>query len=86
MLPASVWVGCAFLNPGIVSSLDLKGGAFRTPYLVVDLGLKKIHLDYKTSRCTDEHGNQFRYLAKVKDTRDAQLRRGAWDGYLVRAQ
>jgi hypothetical protein len=49
-----------------------------------DLGLKKIHLDYKTSRRTDQHGNQFRYRAKVKDTHDAQVGRWAWDVFLLR--
>lgn len=43
------------------------------------LGLKVIELDYKTSGRTDRYGNQFRYRAKVKDTRDAQLGRWAWD-------
>lgn len=43
------------------------------------LGLKVIDLDYKTSRRTDQNGNQFRYRAKVKDTNDAQLGRWAWD-------
>jgi hypothetical protein len=50
---------------------------------VKDLGLKTIYLDYKTSRRVDEHGNRFRYRAKVKDTRDAQLGRWAWDVFLV---
>jgi hypothetical protein len=50
---------------------------------VKDLGLKTIHLDYKTSKRVDEHGNGFRYRAKVKDTRDAQLGRWAWDVTLV---
>jgi hypothetical protein len=48
-----------------------------------DLGLKLIDLDYKTSRRTDQYGNQFRYRSKVKDTRDAQLGRWAWDVFLV---
>jgi hypothetical protein len=48
-------------------------------------GLKVLHLDYKTSRRTDEYGNQFRFRAKVKDTRDAQLGRWAWDVFLSSA-
>lgn len=43
------------------------------------LGLKTIELDYKESKRTDEHGNQFRYRAKVKDDHDAQRGRWAWD-------
>lgn len=50
---------------------------------VKDLGLKAIYLDYKTSKRVDEHGNRFRYRAKVTDTRDAQLGRWAWDVLLV---
>lgn len=46
------------------------------------LGLKTIELDYKESRRRDEHGNWFRYRAKVKDNRDAQLGRWAWDVFL----
>jgi hypothetical protein len=48
-----------------------------------ELGLKSIDLDYRQSRRTDEHGNKFRYRAKVKDTHDAQLGRWAWDVFLV---
>lgn len=49
------------------------------------LGLRTLHLDYRTSRRVDQHGNQFRYRAKVKDTNDAQLGRWAWDVFLVRS-
>ena len=31
----------------------------------------------------DRYGNSFRYRSRVKDTRDAQLGRWAWDVYLV---
>jgi len=48
---------------------------FRLP----QLGLRKIHLDYETSRRVDEHGNQLRWRARVKDANDAQLGRWAWD-------
>lgn len=49
------------------------------------IGLKTLELDYKESRRSDQYGNQFRYRAKVKDTRDGQLGRWAWDVFLVRA-
>ncbi len=44
-----------------------------------DLGLKVIELNYKVSNRIDRHGNRFRYRSKVKDNRDAQLGRWAWD-------
>ncbi|MGH9940833.1 MAG: hypothetical protein ACRD9R_00550 [Pyrinomonadaceae bacterium] len=49
------------------------------------LGVAKIELDYRQSRRTDEHGNRFKYRAKVKDARDAQVGRWAWDVFLVTA-
>jgi hypothetical protein len=48
-----------------------------------ELGLAEIELDYKESKRTDEHGNQFRYRAKVKDVKGAKVKRWAWDVYLV---
>jgi hypothetical protein len=48
-----------------------------------ELGLKTLDLDYKESKRTDQHGNWFRYRAKVKDVNDAQVGRWAWDVFLV---
>ncbi len=47
------------------------------------LGLATIYLDYKMSRRTDRHGNQFKYRAKVTDDRGAQIGRWAWDVFLT---
>jgi hypothetical protein len=47
------------------------------------LGLARIDLDYKESRKTDDHGNRFRFRAKVRDAQNADLGRWAWDVYLV---
>jgi hypothetical protein len=48
-----------------------------------ELGLAKIDLDYKESRRVDQYGNRFKYRAKVKDARDAQVGRWAWDVFLI---
>jgi hypothetical protein len=46
-------------------------------------GLKSIEVEYKRSRRVDGHGNEFRYRAKVRDVRGAQVGRWAWDVFLV---
>lgn len=48
-----------------------------------ELGLEKIHLDYKMSKKTDEHGNQFRWRAKVDGAKMTLFNRWAWDVILV---
>jgi hypothetical protein len=50
-----------------------------------ELGVAKLHLDYKESRRVDRYGNRFKYRAKVKDKQDAQVGRWAWDVFLVSA-
>lgn len=52
-------------------------------HTLMELGLAKLDIKYKESKRTDAHGNQFRYRAKVKDERGAQLGRWAWDVFLV---
>lgn len=51
-----------------------------------ELGLKLIDLNYKESKRMDEYGNRFRYRAKVRDAKDADLGRKAWDVFLVHAR
>jgi len=46
-------------------------------------GLKALELDYKESKKDDEYGNSFRYRAKVKDEKGAQVNRWAWDVFLL---
>lgn len=45
--------------------------------------IRIIELNYHESRRTDEHGNRFKYRAKVKDAQGAQVGRWAWDVFLV---
>lgn len=44
-----------------------------------------LELDFKSSKKTDSHGNQFSFRAKVKSSKGQQLGRWAWDVYLVRS-
>jgi hypothetical protein len=47
-------------------------------------GLKKIELEYRKSRRVDRNGNIFLCRAKVKDEKDAQMGRWAWDVVLAK--
>lgn len=47
------------------------------------LGVATIELDYRESRRRDQHGNLFKYRAKVRDIHGAQVGRWAWDVFLV---
>jgi hypothetical protein len=63
-------------------------GISETPELhsLPELSIAKLELDYKESKRTDQYGNWFRYRAKVKDKKGAQVGRWAWDVFLVHEQ
>ena len=47
------------------------------------LNIKSFALDFKESKKTDEFGNEFRYRAKVNDTKEGSVARWAWDVFLT---
>lgn len=49
------------------------------------LGITAAELDFKESKRADEHGNQFKYRAKVRDAKRARAGRWAWDVFLLTA-
>jgi hypothetical protein len=50
---------------------------------LVNLGVAILELNYKESKRTDEHGNRFKYRAKVKDAQGSQVGRWAWDVFFM---
>jgi len=49
----------------------------------IEIGLRTIDLHYRQSRRVDQYGNQFKYRAKVDNSRDTQHSRWAWDVFLL---
>jgi hypothetical protein len=47
------------------------------------LNVKAFELDFQESKRVDQYGNQFRYKARVKDTREGNVGRWAWDVFLA---
>jgi len=46
------------------------------------LNVTAFELDFRESRRADQYGNEFKYRAKVRDTRGASVGRWAWDVFL----
>lgn len=48
------------------------------------LDVATLELDYRESKRTDDHGNRFKYRAKVWDSNKAKVGRWAWDVFLLK--
>ena len=68
---------------------DRNHNAFSEPgelHTLTSMEVESMELIYVESRRRDGHGNQFRYRAKVYDSRGAQIGRWAWDVYFLSQQ
>jgi hypothetical protein len=52
-------------------------------YTLAARGIATLELSYKLSKKSDGYGNEFRYRAKVKDSKGNQAGRWAWDVFFV---
>lgn len=50
---------------------------------LINTPIRVLELNYHESQRHDEHGNWFRYRAKVRDERGAHVGRWAWDVFLI---
>jgi hypothetical protein len=48
------------------------------------LDVKAIFLDFKESKRADQYNNRFKYRSRVRDSRDADVGKWAWDVFLVK--
>jgi hypothetical protein len=53
-------------------------------HTLTDLNIESISLDFRESKRTDRYGNQFRYRAKITNSKGVQVGRWAWDVFLTR--
>ena len=52
-------------------------------HTLASFNVSEFELNFRQSRRVDQYGNEFRYRAKVKDTRDGSIGRWAWDVFLA---
>lgn len=51
-------------------------------HTVSSLNVKAFELDFKESKRVDQFGNEFRYRAKIRDTKNGNVGRWTWDVFL----